>query len=402
MATIDGPRDDTRALPETAFADGVAIGDSSGMQSAAGPADGGDATQGAVLLVMAPYGDPPHGGRAMLSATNHAILADLYGTRLSVFAPTGKRSAIGGILKGHIDGLDRQAIDALLADIDARGVTRVILDGSNRGAAARAIKRRFPQVSVVTILHNVEARFFLGAMRARPGPRALAVVIANTVAERAAVRYSDTLLCLSERDSAAMARLYGRKADAVLPIALRDRPPREQDEIQSGATPPPYALFVGGGFYANRDGIRWFARHVAPRLAIPTRVVGRGLDDLATAFAGNAHVNIVGAVDDVGPWYRDARVVVAPIFDGSGMKTKVGEALMYGKRVIGTPEAFSGYDPAIVAAGWLAPDADAFVLAIEAALARDLPAFDPAMRALYERFHSVAAARARLAAALGV
>ena len=33
---------------------------------------------------------------------------------------------------------------------------------------------------------------------------------------------------------------------------------------------------------------------------------------------------------------------------------------------------------------------------------RDFAAFDPAMRALYTRFHSVAAARTRLAAALGV
>lgn len=367
------------------------------MRTAARSTDGNDAARDTVLLVMARDIDPPQGGRAMLSATNHAILADLYGTRLSVFVMDGARSVVAGILKGHIDGLGGRVLSALLAHIAAHDVTRVVLDGSNRGAAARAIKRHFPHVSVVTILHNVETRFFLGALRARPGPKALAVLIANAVAERAAVRHSDMLLCLSERDSSAMARLYGRSADAILPIALRDRPLPAPGEPQ-----PPYALFVGGGFYANSDGIRWFARNVAPRLSIPTLVVGRRLDDLAAEFVASDSIRIIGAVDDLGPWYRDACVVVAPILDGSGMKTKVAEALQYGKRVVGTPEAFSGYDPAIVAAGWLARDADAFVASVAAAVARNPPAFDPAMRALYDRFHSFAAARVRMAQALGV
>ena len=33
-----------------------------------------------------------------------------------------------------------------------------------------------------------------------------------------------------------------------------------------------------------------------------------------------------------------------PIFEGSGMKLKTCEALMFGKNIIGTPEAFAGYD----------------------------------------------------------
>lgn len=333
----------------------------------------------------------------MLSALNHAILVDLFGERLSVFVPTGARRAVPALIHGHVDGIDRTSIAALLAHIAERNVTRVVLDGSNRGAAARAIKRHFAHVQILTIFHNVEARFFFGAFRNRPRPRSLAVLIANVVAERAAVKFSDRLLCLSERDSAALERLYGRGADAILPMALLDRP------LASDAFDhPPYALFVGGGFYANRDGIRWFARNVAPRLSIPTRVVGRGLDDLATEFANGPAIEIVGAVDNLSPWYREAAVVVAPIFDGSGMKTKVAEALLYGKHVVGTAEAFSGYAADVVGAGSLVRDADGFVAAIEAVLARRHPAFDPAMRALYDRDHSYAAARARMAQALDV
>lgn len=36
--------------------------------------------------------------------------------------------------------------------------------------------------------------------------------------------------------------------------------------------------------------------------------------------------------------------MVMPIFSGSGMKVKTAEALMYGKFLIGTKEAFEGYE----------------------------------------------------------
>jgi hypothetical protein len=69
--------------------------------------------------------------------------------------------------------------------------------------------------------------------------------------------------------------------------------------------------------------------------------------------------------------------------------------------VVGTPEAFSGYDPAVVDAGWRCADADGFVAAMAQAHARRLPAFDPELRALYDRLYSFAAARQTRAAIIG-
>ena len=78
----------------------------------------------------------------------------------------------------------------------------LFIDGSNLGAAARAIKRTCPRVRVVTFFHNVEARFFLGALRAKPTAKAFGVLLAHYRAERLAVRWSDTIVCLSARDGA--------------------------------------------------------------------------------------------------------------------------------------------------------------------------------------------------------
>lgn len=331
----------------------------------------------------------------MLSRINAELLHSLFGDDLIDLRLQPRPGTPRGAIRGHVDGIDDASIATILATIDTERIDTAFIDGSNLGAAAAAIKAAHPTVRVVTFFHNVEARFFWGSMRERRTLKSLAVLAANYIAERKAVQSSDVRVTLSTRDSAELRRLYGRAADVVAPIVLADKGSR----VPPPATPakPPYALFVGGGFYANIAGIDWFAREVAPRIGLHVMVVGRGMETLAARFDGNASVSLVGAVDDLARWYADATVVVAPIFDGSGMKTKVAEALMFGKHVVGTPEAFSGYAEDVVAANRCCADADTFVAALTLAETAPPPAFAPAMRALYERDHSPSAAQSRLA-----
>lgn len=355
-------------------------------------------------LLLASPSDPvaPPGGRESLSRLNRAILTDLFGDRFGLFSFAGTaRPSPGSVLRGHIDGVAPSTIARLCARIASDGITDLFLDGSNLGVAAAAVARRHPRVRIISFLHNVEAAFFAAALRSRPSPRAAGVLIANYRAEHAAVKASDLVICLSARDSAVLDRLYGRCADAIAPMALADAlPPASQPLPKRDGER--FLLFVGGAFYANRDGIRWFAREVAPRLPIGTVVVGRGMEELRGELAGNPAVTVIGTTDDLAGWYRRAALVIAPIFGGSGMKTKVAEALMFGKHVIATPEALSGYGAEVVAATPCCTDADGFVAAIVAALDRDAPPFDQAQRDLYVRFHSFGAARGRMARILGV
>ena len=156
-------------------------------------------------------------------------------------------------------------------------------------------------------------------------------------------------------------------------------------------------LFVGGSFYANLAGIAWFARNVAPALQFETLVVGSGMESERASLERAHNVRVIGLVDDLAPYYRDALAVIAPIFDGSGMKTKVAEALMHGKAIAGTSEAFTGYE-ACGEIGWRCDNAATFIAAIAQAGAEGTPGFDPALRSLYEQHYSPAALRRALAA----
>ena len=339
------------------------------------------------------------GGRAQLSRVHWNCIQTLFGNRAMIHTLAEARPSMVEALAGRVNGATRGGERALIDQIGLSQIRQVYFDGSNLGRLAHAVKQAFPTVEVLTFCHNVEARFFLGALRVNPSARALGVLVANTVAERMAVRASDRLIALSRRDSDGFANLYGRGATDILPMALA---PISADSSARDSSPPgeDYLLFVGGAFYANLAGIRWYARHVAPHLSLPTIVVGHGLGALGREFAGHATIRLVGSVGDLGPWYHGARVVVAPIFDGSGMKTKVAEALMHGKRVVGTHEAFTGYEEILDQVGWRCDDAASFIATIDGLQSATITAFDPALRNLFDQRYSLSAARDRLAAIL--
>ncbi|MDO9010556.1 MAG: glycosyltransferase [Gallionella sp.] len=345
----------------------------------------------------------PSGGREMLCKLNHDVLMDIYGDRLTVLELTkspirGLKSVISAF-KGHIDGINAESIDAVFRDILSKNVEKIFVDGSNFGGMANVIKMRFPKVQVYTFFHNVEVRFFLGSLRQNKTIHALAVTIANYLAERKSVRYSDEIICLSERDSQLLQKLYGRAATHVSPMALQDKLPVVINSTTEVASDK-FALFVGGVFYANQVGITWFVKQVAPRIGIKVCIVGKGFEKLRNELELEGKVEVVGAVDSLSEWYLKSHFVIAPIFDGSGMKTKVAEALMFGKKVIGTPEAFSGYEAIADKAGRVCVTADDFVAAIEAADCMVLAPYDEDLRFIYENIYSFSAARSRMAGIL--
>jgi glycosyltransferase involved in cell wall biosynthesis len=352
-----------------------------------------------ILLITGSLEANPRGGREQLCKLNHDCLVVLCNDGLTVFnlSKVGNRMprSIVGALRGYIDGLNVANINIILHQVHSLNISCVFVDGSNLGAVVAELKKRMPDVQIITFFHNVEARFFWGALLSYPSIRAFGVFLANLIAERKAAIYSDKLICLSDRDSNLLKKIYGRSASHIAPMALEDKCPPTSMSVKPLLSDT-FALFVGANFYANRKGICWFAREVVPRINIPVVIVGRGFEVLRSELEGNGNITVVGTVNNLSNWYQRAQFIIAPIFDGSGMKTKVAEALMHGKKIIGTPEAFSGYEDIIEQAGWICYTADEFVEAITVASTEIVHSFYPELRTAYERYYSVEAAKSRL------
>lgn len=345
-------------------------------------------------LLVTPRADmPPKGGRAQLSHLLETTLRNLRAEHLAVHRLVARSTRwtnkLAGVWKGYLDGIDAASTARILTLLDELDVDELILDGSNLGAIAAAARKRRPSLRIVTFLHNVEARFFRDALRHARTLHAFGVLLANRKAEAAAVRNSDVLVCLTNRDRVELGHLYGREGTCIVPMALPEAP-----VATAAIRPGQFMLFVGGTFYANLAGISWYAHLVAPRLPLPTIVIGHGFEALRSKLELPGCLEVVGSVDDLTPWYAGAVAVVAPIFDGSGMKTKVAEALQHGKHVLGTPDAFAGYEDLPASVHRVCTDADAFVEAITLLQSNQPPAFDSTARHHYETHHSPTAFQA--------
>ena len=108
-------------------------------------------------------------------------------------------------------------------------------------------------------------------------------------------------------------------------------------------------------------------------------------------------VRLLGYLDRLEDFYDQADLVVAPMLMGSGLKMKVGEALSFGRPVIGTEIGLEGFEPTEPA--HRCRDAEAVKAAV-LAVARDAEALARLTRAsaaLYERYAQTAlAAKAEL------
>jgi len=365
---------------------------------------GNEKKQDSVFFVGPPLGNSILGGRELLGFAMLQLLK--LGSKREVHSVSFERIAVlnlrGFLLGffGYINGLSRSRILGIQLELVREPKAVVFLNGSNFGELFRALSSNRVPAQKVTFFHNVEARFFLGLFLSAPSFRSLGILIVNFLAERKAVKYSDTLIALSRRDSEVLGRLYGRCADYIFPLVIKDHSQSNASQDFFHTPNQLFLLFVGGSFYGNRDGVLWYVKNVAPRVNLPLYIVGNGFEELRSKLEVPGRVHVIGRVEHLAPWYRRALAVVAPIWDGSGMKTKVAEALMFGKKVIGTPEAFAGYEDALPDAGWICKSVDDFKGAIDKVQRCPPLSFDPILRSLYEAHYSEEAGARRMSVIL--
>jgi glycosyltransferase involved in cell wall biosynthesis len=216
----------------------------------------------------------------------------------------------------------------------------------------------------MTFFHNVESAF--ASMKIRlAGPQYIPGLFSDRYNERLSVKYADTLIAINERDKLKLEKIYKRPIDGILSTIWFEDDELVEIQDNTPVSKPLEALFLGAWFYANTAGITWFIQNVLPLAAIRLTVAGKGMEKLRGLFAESEKLRIIGTVKDIEKVYRFADCVIAPIFDGSGMKVKTGMALRYGKTVVGTREAFTGYHITHGQEGYVCETVNEFLKAFE-------------------------------------
>jgi polysaccharide biosynthesis protein PslH len=156
-------------------------------------------------------------------------------------------------------------------------------------------------------------------------------------------RQASTVSLVSPEEAARFSRELGRP---VLSLPMSVESPSAQWSPGKTAGAP---VFVGPLDYKpNLDALDYYQREVFPALqsaAAPSVLhhVGNAPDRLRRLFNQQV-VRFEGYVADLAARLAQAACFVAPIVSGTGIKTKVLEAMAAGVPVLATPEAVSGLE----------------------------------------------------------
>jgi len=217
-------------------------------------------------------------------------------------------------------------------------------------------------------LHNVETDLqrVTGSSPIRFGAGLIDRVHARNLGrfERRALESVDVAFGYSARDRERYRRLYPD-------LTARIRATRNGTNA-AGITPAPQpaapgVLLVGSLYYApNVRGLFWFLDEVLPRLpaTLAVTVAGSHATTEVRARLAATRVSFADTPADLTPLYASHAISAVPLFQGSGTRTKILEALAHERLVVTTRVGAEGLELA-EGEGWvLAEDAATFAEAI--------------------------------------
>lgn len=282
------------------------------------------------------------------------------------------------------DNLDGDARYAAM--LGAIGVET--LHGKFAGSVRRVLRERGPSLNAIIFCRHYIASQYVGSVRAI-APHAK--IVFDTVdlhfvrEEREATLHANAAM----KQAAAVTRVRElgvvAQSDVTLVVSafeknlLAEIAPRAHVEIVSNIQPlvpdpPPYAqrngiVFIGGFRHPpNVDAVTWYAGEVLPILrtllpGVTTSIIGSNMTDGIRALA-QPGLDVVGFVEETAPWLNGARVSIAPLRYGAGVKGKVNEAMNHGVPVVATACAVEGMHLVADRDVLVANDAAAFAHAV--------------------------------------
>lgn len=266
---------------------------------------------------------------------------------------------------GYTRGYTKKCEKFILKKIAEKIYDIIYLDFSGYAVSIPKIKKR-TNAKIYVFFHNIE---YLYEKNRAEKENKLYYVSALSIrnSEETAVKYGDKLITLNSRDSQLLKKLYGREGDLELPISFKDSADFSKKLTGRSSS---FILFVGALFGPNEDAVKWYCEKIAPYVQYDLLIVGKNMENVKKKYSAD-NVEIIGTVSDLSMYYNSALAVIMPIRYGDGMKVKTAEALMYGKTVIGTSEAFEGYKITCGQEGFLCDTAEDFINKINGLTEKD-------------------------------
>ena len=250
---------------------------------------------------------------------------------------------IEAVLHGYPPYLNKKAVTRIIETIQEKDISIVYIDNSISGQLVKRIKERYTDITIIAFFHDIE----IVKMREDKDVSFLRKMILPIFYrnERLTVEFADRTIVLNERDKKQYEKEYQKAPDAIVPISIPEILNLPFNVKHSG-NERLQLLFVGVEYGPNLSGVRWFLNNVLPDITCDFvfNIVGYNMEKYRKEFEEcSDKVHVIGTVESLREWYVNADLIVAPIFEGGGMKVKTAEALSYGKHFVGCTESLEGY-----------------------------------------------------------
>jgi GT2 family glycosyltransferase len=194
-------------------------------------------------------------------------------------------------------------------------------------------------------IHHIRMREQTKVRGARPGAEKEAQEMENL--ERRVWSSVDVVYYPSDLETSYVQAVSPNCLARTMPaFGYRDFAPQEESDLSARYD----MLFVAGFAHApNEDAVLWFVNEILPIIRrhepnVRLWLVGSNPTAKVRDLAGDPTIAVTGYVTDeqLVAYYGKARVAIAPLRFGAGMKGKVVEAMRFGVPVVTTPFGVQG------------------------------------------------------------
>lgn len=287
------------------------------------------------------------------------------------------------VLEYHFPPMDNYYLKKIEEIVKNERIDVIFFDTSTFGLAIKRIKEKKPDIRIVSHFNNCEYDYIDVRFGKRKSLKKSIYKKLAFLNEGLTLKHSDYTISLSMRDLSRVSKVYGTSTSDIVPLFIHDEATSEDlVSVEDG-----YCLLFGPVGAANIEGFSWFVENVSPYINIKTVVAGKGFEEYKEELNGS-NIDIWGYVEDIHELYKNALCVCIPVFSGGGMKLKTVEALMFGKNIIGTEEAFSGYELEYDKVGGIANNATDFIDTINNLSKNNIPSYNHFSRSAYVEKYS--------------
>lgn len=284
------------------------------------------------------------GDKAVYAVSVSPVKKNCRANRYISYGNPGRIQKVCRWLQGNMTFISNQIIREMCVIIRQHNIKTVFIEDSVFGNLVKKIKDAYPDVRIISFYHDIKANLY----RQWKKTSSIFWQIEYSIGihqEKINQKYCDVNLVFNQRDSDLFYRIYGKRPEGIiaLPASIPDLP-EEYKNLTTKRTDKKVLLFVGKKYLPNIHGLEWFYKNVLPQLKgeFEVQIVGRGLEYLQDDLI-DSHINVIGEVDSLNEYYENADIVIAPLFEGGGMKSKTVEAISFGKTFVGTTESLFGF-----------------------------------------------------------